>query len=120
MAEVHGLLARVALVLALVTAAWTVVLVAGRRPIRPALLGGFAWIVVLIAATGLLGVVLGLTAGWPADPLHLVYGVLAAVTLPGAWALSRTRPDPRRTVLVLAVAAIVQVILVVRLLQTGG
>jgi len=120
MADVHGLLARVVLVLVVVTAAWSVILVAGRRPIRPALVGGLAWIVVLVAVTGLIGIANAAAAGWPSDPLHIVYGVLSALVLPGAWAIARARPEPRRTVLVLAVASVVQVILVIRLFQTGG
>jgi hypothetical protein len=120
MAEIHALAARIVLVLVIVIAAWSVVLVAGRRPIRPALVGGLAWIVVLVAATGLLGIANAAAAGWPSDPLHIVYGVLAALVLPGAWAISQARPEPRRTVLVLAVASVVQVILVIRLFQTGG
>lgn len=120
MADVHGLLARVVLVLVVVTAAWSAVLVAGRRPIRPALAGGLAWIVILVSASGLLGIANAAAAGWPSDPLHIVYGVLAVLVLPGAWAIARARPEPRRSVLVLAVASIVQVILVIRLFQTGG
>ena len=120
MADVHGLLARVVLVLVVLTAAWSAVLVAGRRPIRPALAGGLAWIVILVSATGLLGIASAAAAGWPTDPLHIVYGVLAVLVLPGTWAITRNRADPRRTALILGVASIVQVILVVRLFQTGG
>jgi hypothetical protein len=120
MADVHALLARVVLVLVIVTAAWSVILVAGRRPIRPGLVGGLAWIVILVGATGLLGIADAASAGWPRDPLHIVYGVLTALVLPGAWVIARARPEPRRTVLVLAVASVVQVILVIRLFQTGG
>ena len=120
MAEVHGLLARVVLVLVVVTAAWSVVLAAGHRPVRPALVGGLVWIVILAVATGLLGVANAVAAGAPGDPLHIVYGVLATLVMPGAWAIAQTRPGPQRTAPVLAVASIVQVILVVRLFQTGG
>ena len=120
MADVHGLLARVVLVLAVVTVAWSAIIVAGRRSIRPALVGALVWIVILVIATGLLGVADAAATGVPSDPLHIVYGILAAFVLPGAWAIARTRPDPRRTALVVAIASVVQVILVVRLFQTGG
>jgi hypothetical protein len=120
MAEVHGLLGRVVLVLVLVTAAWAGALVAARRPVQPALVGGLVWVVILVWLTGLLGVAEAVAVGAPDDALHIVYGGLTALVLPGAWAIARTRPDPRRTALVVAVASIVQVILVVRLFQTGG
>jgi len=120
MAEIHALSARIVLVLVLVTAAWSVVVAATRRPVGAALAGGLVWVVVMIAASGLLGVVTALVGSPPADPLHLVYGVLAVLVLPGTWAITRNRADPRRTALILGVASIVQVILVVRLFQTGG
>lgn len=120
MAEVHGLLARVALVLVLVTAAWSAGLAVGGRPVRSLLAVGLVWVVVLVVATGFVGVAGALTVGAPSDPLHIVYGLLATLVLPGAWALARGRAEPRRTALIVAVASIVQVILVVRLFQTGA
>lgn len=120
MADVHGLLARIVLVLGVMTAGWAAIVVAGRRPVQPALVGGLAWVVILVVATGVVGVAEAAATGAPSDPLHVVYGILAALVLPGAWAIARTRPDPRRTALVAAVASVVQIILVVRLFQTGG
>lgn len=120
MAEIHGLVARVVLVLVLVTAVWSIGVVASRRPVGAALAAGFAWVVVMVAASGLVGIVTAILGGPPADPLHVVYGVLALSLMPGAWAIARTRAEPRRTAVILTVAAIVQVILVVRLFQTGG
>ena len=120
MADIHGFLARVTLALVLVTAAWSLVLLATRRPLRPSLVGGLVWVVGLLGLTSLLGVLVWATTHPPKDLLHLVYGVLAISVLPGAWALGRSRPDARRQVLVLAVASIVLAILVLRLFQTGG
>lgn len=120
MAEVHGLLARVVLVLVLVTAAWSGALVITRRPVGSVLAGGLVWVAILVVATGLLGVTTALAVGAPNDPLHIVYGVLAALVMPGAWAIARPHADPRRTARVFLVAAIVEVILVVRLFQTGA
>ncbi len=120
MAEVHAFLARIALVLVLVTAAWAGWLLASRRPMRPAIVGGLIWVVGLLVLTSLLGAVTAVTAHPPKDVLHLVYGALALSVLPIAWAAGRSRSDPRRVVIVLAVACVVQLILVVRLFQTGG
>ncbi|HEX9551334.1 MAG TPA: hypothetical protein VF971_09585 [Candidatus Limnocylindrales bacterium] len=120
MAEIHGLLARIVLALALLTAAWAVVLLVARRPLGTALVAGLAWLAVLVAAAGLLGLVVALTIGVPGDPLHIVYGLLAAVVLPGAWVAARGRSNPSRSTLVIGVALVVEVILVVRLFQTGG
>ncbi|MEK6721100.1 MAG: hypothetical protein AABZ33_10590 [Chloroflexota bacterium] len=120
MAEFHGLAARVTLLLALLVAGWSIALAATRRPLRPVLLGALVWLVILLAASGALGIGVAIAAGPPADPLHLVYGLLAVAVLPGAWAVARLREDARRTVIVLAVASLVELILVFRLFQTGG
>ena len=120
MAEIHALVARIVLVLVIVIAAWSVVLVVSHRPVGAALAAGVAWVVIMVAASGLFGIVTAILGGPPSDPLHIVYGVLAALVLPGAWAIARTRAEPQRTAVILAVASVVQVILVIRLFQTGG
>jgi hypothetical protein len=120
MAEIHGLAAQITLVLVVVLGAWAVWLAATRRSIRPAIIGGLAWAVILLVATGLVGATIAVTKGPPKDPLHLVYGLLAISVLPGAWGIARLRDDARRSAMVLAIAMIVLLILVLRLFQTGG
>jgi len=120
MAEIHGLAAQVTLVLVIIVAGWAVTLGLLRRPLPPLLLGGLGWAFLLLAGTSLLGVMVVLTDAPPADPLHIVYGLLAVAVLPGAWAIARMRDDPRRTVVVLAIASLVLLILVFRSFQTGG
>lgn len=117
--SLHLLLAQLSLVLAVIGAAWLAWLaIAGRAP-GPQLYGALVWVVLAIAATGLVGLVVALSQRPPADPLHLLYGVLAAATLPGGALIARDRPARRRSA-VLAITAIVLVILVVRLFQTGA
>jgi hypothetical protein len=120
MAEIHGLAAQVTLVLVVVLSAWAIWLAGTRRSIRPAIVGGLAWTVILLVATSLVGATIALTKAPPKDPLHLVYGLLALSVLPGAWGIARLRDDARRTTIVLAIAMIVLLILVFRLFQTGG
>jgi len=120
MAEIHGFLARVTLVLILATTAWSGLLLATRRPIRPALVGGLIWVVGLLGLTGLMGALAAVTTDPPKDPLHVVYGVLALAVLPGAWAIGRSQADSRGAARVLVVASLVLLILVVRLFQTGA
>ncbi|MBF8289265.1 MAG: hypothetical protein HW391_233 [Chloroflexi bacterium] len=120
MAELHGLAAQITLVVALLVAGWAAALALTRRSLKPVLVGGFVWAVVLLVVTGLAGVVMALTDTPPNDPLHVVYGILSVVVLPGAWGIARGRADPGRIVRILAIAATVQLILVVRLFQTGA
>lgn len=120
MAEFHGLAARITLALVLVISGWAVMLAVTRRSIPPILLGGLVWALIMLALSGLAGVATALAVAPPGDPLHIVYGLLAVAVLPGAWGIAGLRRDPRRTVVVLAIASVVLLILVVRLFQTGG
>lgn len=120
MAEFHGLAAQVTVLVTVLVAAWTSGLVITRRAIPTLLLGGLAWLVILVAVTGLLGAVSAAAVRPPADVLHIVYGLLAIAVLPGAWAISRRRSDPRRAAVVLLIAAAVLLILLFRLFQTGA
>ena len=120
MSEIHGFLARIVLVLVLATTAWSIGLLATRRPIRPMIVGGLVWVAGLLIVTAVLGAITAVTSHPPKDLLHFVYGALVITVLPIAWAIGRSRPDARRAVVVLSVASVVQVILVVRLFATGG
>ena len=119
MESLHGLVAQLALVLAVIGAAWTLGLAVARRTGGPMLYGELVWIGLAIAAAGLIGVVIALGASPPRDPLHVLYGLLAAAALPVAALVVRDRPSRQRPA-VLAIAPLVLLILVVRLFQTGG
>lgn len=119
MPDLHGLAAQLALVLAVIGAVWVTVLALARREAGSVVLGLLVWVAGIVALAGLLGIVVALTAGPPGDALHVLYGLLAVATLPGAALVARGRA-PRQQVIVLAIALVIQVILVVRLFQTGG
>lgn len=120
MAEIHGLAARVTLLLVLLVVAWSLGLAVTRRAIPTILLGALAWLVILLIVSGLLGALTAATDRPPTDVLHIVYGLLAVAVLPGAWAITRQRDDPRRAVIVQVIASVVLLILVFRLFQTGA
>ena len=90
----------------------------GREP-RPFVLGGVIWAGLAIAAAALAGSAAALSDGPPGDPLHVVYGVLAVVALPGAGLVARGRVGHAQTV-IWAIAAVIVVILVLRLFQTAA
>jgi hypothetical protein len=118
MEEIHRLLAQVALVLALLSAGWAAVLMARATTGGRLFLVNLGWTAVTIAAGGIVGAFLVVTGPGPSDGLHLLYGALALVALPGAALAASGRPARQRAI-VLLVGSIVVVIIVVRLFQTG-
>ena len=71
---------------------------------------------ILVAGAGGLGLLIG--GSGPKEPLHLVYGVLAFGSLPVASSLTRSA-SPRRQALASLLAAVVMLVLLARLFQTG-
>jgi hypothetical protein len=99
--DTHQILARAAVVatLALLAAtAWSLIegrRTAGRRTHRFAVDRLVLAVVAIIGANDALGAALMAGGSRPADPLHLLYGVAAIVTLPLGWLLGgRRRPGP--------------------------
>ena len=119
MESLHGLVAQLVLVLAVIGAAWTVGLAVARRTGGPMLYGELVWIVLAIAVAGLIGIVIAISAAPPRDALHVLYGLLAGAALPLAALVARDRP-PRQRTAILAIALVVLLILVVRMFQTAG
>lgn len=119
MIEAHGLVGQVAIVLGLVAVAWSILLLATRREPGPLFLGNLVWVSLAVGVAAVLGVAT-FASGTPLrDGLHVVYGVLALAVLPGAMVIASGRPGRQRSI-VAAVGAVVLVILLARLLQTGS
>jgi len=90
-----------------------------RRGPSTFVLGGVLWAGLAISASALAGLALALTDHPPRDPLHIVYGLLALVGLPGAAIIVRDRPGPAQAA-VWAIAGVVVLIIILRLFQTGA
>lgn len=100
-------------------AVFAAVLVVQRRSPPTFYLGGVLWAGLVVALAALSGVGTALADSPPGDPLHVVYGVLAVVALPGAAVIARGRTG-RAVTVVWAIAGVVLVILVLRLFQTSA
>lgn len=72
----------------------------------------------MIVVAAMAGAAIGLGGHPPRDPLHIIYGLLAAATLPGAAMLARRRDGAAQAV-IWAIAGIVLSIIVLRLFQTS-
>src|SRR5262249_6774212 len=119
MAELHGWLGRLSLVLVALVAVWTLALAVTRRvPGRPTvLLVGVATVVIAIVAV--LGLVTAFVSSPPHDVLHSLYALLALASLPVAAFIGASRPV-REQALILLIGAVALLVFVVRLIQTGS
>ena len=119
MNDLHRLAAEVALVLALLAVGWSALALARGRPLSQLAIANLAWVALIAIVAALLGLVVLATGSGPHDALHLVYAALAIVALPlTAW-VAAGRAARQRTVAGF-VGSLVELILVVRLFQTGG
>jgi hypothetical protein len=74
---------------------------------------------VLIAAQGVAGLALFLWSDRPRDPVHVLYGIAAFVTLPSIWSYVRER-HPRQGLFFYSLAALFICGLAIRGITTGG
>jgi len=99
MTTTHDLLANTVMLFMALAGVRGLVLSARRRGVD----GGYWGILVigelLILAQGILGMVLLVGGEQPGRGIHILYGTVAALTLPAAYGLTRARDD-RRTALV--------------------
>ncbi len=119
MSDLHRLLAEVGLALALVGAAWSAVLVVSSRAPGRLYLVNLIWVVIVLVLGAALGAVMLVTGSGPRDGLHLVYGVLAVVTLPIAALVGSARSRGQQAGVGL-IATVMLVLIVLRLFQTAG
>jgi hypothetical protein len=93
---IHRQLANTGVLYMFACGVWGLVMYARKRAMdanyRGILLIGY----VLGDVIGLFGVLLLLGGARPADPLHILYGLLAALSLPAAAAYLQDKPDTRK------------------------
>ncbi len=91
----HDRLAQAMLLFTAIAGVWGLVLAVRRRPVDGTYWGVLASAELLFLAQALVGVALWLGGARPPRMVHLLYGTVAAITLPGYYVLSRGRDDRR-------------------------
>ena len=95
LAEIHDRLATSMLLFLAVAGLWGV----GSSLLKRGMSGSYWGILtvgeLLILAQAITGIVLWLEGARPARGIHVLYGVVALLTLPGYYAYSRGQDDPR-------------------------
>lgn len=92
---IHTSLARAILIFCLILGTWSLVRALRRQGIDGATWGIFASGEILFLAQGAVGVLQLLAGARPERGIHLLYGVVTALTLPAAYVLSHGRDDRR-------------------------
>jgi hypothetical protein len=93
--RIHSGLAAATLVFSAILGGWSLVRAIRRRGIDGSTWGIFASGEILYLAQGLIGVLQLLQGARPERGIHILYGVVAALTLPAAYALTGGRDDNR-------------------------
>jgi heme A synthase len=119
-AAIHGYLARVLLIFAVVLALWGTYQYFRNQRVSGGFRSSYLIMAVVTPLQGLLGLAALLLGGQPRENvlLHLVYGVFAVLFLPGAYLYSHSGSDRRET-LILAGACWIVAIAYFRGISTG-
>ncbi|NIM93631.1 MAG: hypothetical protein GTO18_07960 [Anaerolineales bacterium] len=117
--EIHAILGSSVVVYAGLAAIWGLITVMRGRGVDSNFLGVLAVQEILILAQGLLGVILYFGDSRPAQGVHILYGVVAAITIPAFFALSRGRDD-RIAALAYTAICVFLAVIALRAVGTGG
>ena len=74
---------------------------------------------ILILVQGLLGAYLYLIGARPERTIHILYGVVAALVIPGVYAYTKG-DDQRRVMLIYGSALVISALLILRAITTAG
>ena len=103
LSQIHGALANACLIFSLIIAGYGFLLYFRQRGVDSNFWGTLAAGEILFLAQGVLGVLLYASGLRPARTLvHILYGIVLVITLPGAYAVTRGR-NSRREALIYAI-----------------
>ena len=117
--EIHGRLANTALVYFLILALWGLWRALRKQGIDSSYWGALAIGEILIIIQGGLGAILFLGGDRPGRWVHILYGVVAALVIPGLYAYTRGESD-RRVMLIYGVTLLLAVGVLLRAINTAG
>ena len=117
--DVHGRLATTALLFILFMAAWGLWRFFSRQGVDSSYWGALVIGEILILVQGALGAYLWLSGLRPDRDIHFLYGIAAALVIPGVWAFTKGRQE-RREMLIYALMLLFMVGLLLRAMGTAG
>lgn len=116
--DIHARLANTALLYILLLSAWGWWRYFRRQEIHSSYWGALAIGEILILIQGGLGLYLWLIGSRPGQPIHILYGVISALAVPAAFALTKGR-DARRDLMIYAAVLLFLAGLLWRAAATG-
>ena len=116
---IHHQLANTGVLYMLVCGVWGLYMTVRKQPMNANYRGMLAIGYGLGILIGLLGMLLLLSGAQPRDPLHILYGIVLAVALPGAAAYFNERPNERKP-LIYALTSFFVLGIMIRGITTGA
>jgi heme A synthase len=119
LADIHARLANTAILYFLIVSIWGWVRYFRKQDIDSTYWGMLAIAEILVLAQALLGGYLWIAGLRPGRTLHLLYGTIVLLMIPGAYIYTRGR-DERPEVMIYSMVTIVAVGLIMRAMVTGA
>ena len=116
---IHHQLANTGVLYMLVCGVWGLYMTVRKQPMNANYRGMLAIGYGLGILIGLLGILMLVSGAQPRDPLHILYGIVLAVALPGAAAYFNERPNERKP-LIYALASFFVLGIMIRGITTGA
>ena len=116
--EIHGRLALTMLLFLSIAGVWGLANYFLRRDITGSYWGILAVGEILVAAQIIIGIILWIDGARPTRTVHLLYGIVAGISIPGYYAYTRGRDD-RRTSLIYGLICLFVVAISMRAMDTA-
>jgi hypothetical protein len=118
LADIHGRLANTALIYFLLLALWGLWRALRKQGIDSSFWGALAVAEILIIVQGSLGAILYFSGDRPGRWVHILYGVVTVLVIPGLYAYTRGESD-RRVMLIYGITLLIAVGVILRAIGTA-
>ena len=117
--EIHGRLGYTAMYFMILMAVWGLWRFFRKQGVDSNYWGALAIGEILILAQGLLGGYLWIIGERPGRSIHILYGIVTALVIPGVYAYTKG-DEQRRAILIYGVALLISALLILRAITTAG
>jgi hypothetical protein len=118
LADIHGRLANTALIYFGILAAWGLWRALRKQVMDSSFWGALAIAEILVIVQGILGAILYFSGERPGRWVHILYGVVTILVIPGLYAYTRGEED-RRVMVIYAVSLLISVGIIIRAISTA-